>query len=604
MNRALALLGLTPRQTPQRRENIPEQSEQTNEEEAVDNPAVQNSYTNVPNIVDYVFGGDGNADKEVLIDPENPSRSITKRLAMHMVDELTGKFEEGSTVCMHISNDVLYPVLYLAILASNAKWQGTNTAYTPSELGYLLGISQASYIITEEAFVDNVQSSIQASGIDAKIIIFTDILRSDPPPNTTDSNPRHETLHDLLTSPKPNKPKPTIDIDAPLILMATSGTTGFPKLAARSHRSIVLESLAIQDPVAKPYPIRRLFCTPIFHAFSSPLMLLAPLRENHTTYIMRRFNPTTFPEYIDRYQITETAGAPAMLQKLCELDAKTKSKLHSLHLIWTGGAPLTPALEQKFLALFPSSTCHKTRLVPVWGMTEGGWFSTVKFHPALLQTSPPPPRPITQDTPTPTTTTIGPLLPSHTLRLLLPSNPLLSPTGEPIGELLIASPTLMTHYHRAPAATVSAFHPPTATSQRWLKTGDLGYYTRPTGQLHLVGRAKEVMKINGFQVSPEEIEAAVAAWSGVRDVGVVGVRVGDAEGGERGVVFVVLEDRVGGEAEVGVRASADWDEQGLRSFLRARLAGYKVRGLEFRRVGALPRSVAGKVLRGELRAMV
>lgn len=100
-----------------------------------------------------------------------------------------------------------------------------------------------------------------------------------------------------------------------------------------------------------------------------------------------------------------------------------------------------------------------------------------------------------------------------------------------------------------------------------------------------------MIKINGFQVAPAELEAAILAFEGVRDVAVVGAGQGVEE---RGVGFLILEEGVGG-----------LDEEGLRRFLRERLAGFKVRGLEVRVLeGGLPRSGVGKVLRGSLREMV
>ncbi len=125
----------------------------------------------------------------------------------------------------------------------------------------------------------------------------------------------------------------------------------------------------------------------------------------------------------------------------------------------------------------------------------------------------------------------------------------------------------------------------TAASLRdgWVLTGDLGRLDAD-GDLHYVGRRKEMIKTGGFSVDPREVEEALLA-GGVEEVAVVGVP--DDHWGEMVVAFAVAGDGGGDEAAV----IAD---------CRARLAGYRVpKRVVF--LDALPVNATGKVERAALR---
>jgi acyl-CoA synthetase (AMP-forming)/AMP-acid ligase II len=138
-----------------------------------------------------------------------------------------------------------------------------------------------------------------------------------------------------------------------------------------------------------------------------------------------------------------------------------------------------------------------------------------------------------------------------------------------IGEVLAAAPHLSVH-----------------AADGWLHTGDLGTIDE-AGYLHLVGRRHDMVIRGGENVYPVEIEDVLTAHPGVAAVGVVGVP--DSRLGENLAAFIVPSD-----------PSHPPDEAALRSFLRARLAGFKVPA-HWYTVDALPHNSAGKVVRKALR---
>jgi len=119
----------------------------------------------------------------------------------------------------------------------------------------------------------------------------------------------------------------------------------------------------------------------------------------------------------------------------------------------------------------------------------------------------------------------------------------------------------------------------------WLHTGDVAFLDE-AGHYSIVDRLKELIKYNGFQVPPAELEALLITHPSVADVAVIGVR--DEAAGELPKAFVVLSPG----------ASLTLDE--VQTFVGEHLVSYKqIRLLEMTDV--IPKSASGKILRRELR---
>jgi acyl-CoA synthetase (AMP-forming)/AMP-acid ligase II len=124
------------------------------------------------------------------------------------------------------------------------------------------------------------------------------------------------------------------------------------------------------------------------------------------------------------------------------------------------------------------------------------------------------------------------------------------------GEIQVKGPLVMSGYFGRPEATREAF-----TADGWLKTGDLGV-KRDDGNFTFVGRLKEMYKSGGYNIYPAEIEQALADHPAVAMSAVLPVP--HAMFQEVGHAFVALKP---GHAA---------DSEGLRVFLRERLANYKI----------------------------
>jgi long-chain acyl-CoA synthetase len=152
------------------------------------------------------------------------------------------------------------------------------------------------------------------------------------------------------------------------------------------------------------------------------------------------------------------------------------------------------------------------------------------------------------------------------------------PLGEQ-GEICASGPQVMPGYWRQPDETKNVM-----TADGFFRTGDIGIMDEQ-GRVRIIDRKKDMITVSGFKVFPNEVEDVAMSHGGVLECALVGV-----------------PDRRSGEAPklYAVRKRADITEAELRTFLAAKLAGYKVpRHIEFR--DELPKSNVGKILRRALR---
>lgn len=150
------------------------------------------------------------------------------------------------------------------------------------------------------------------------------------------------------------------------------------------------------------------------------------------------------------------------------------------------------------------------------------------------------------------------------------------------GEILVRGPMVFDGYFGDAVATAAAIDP-----DGWLRTGDLGRLD-DAGRLVVIGRRDGVIIRGGENVSPAEVEAALASHPGVADVAVVGIP--DATLGEAVAAVIVPA------------ATADPSDDGLRAHARERLAGFKVPSRVVR-VRELPRTSLGKIARPAVREL-
>ncbi|UUU20317.1 amino acid adenylation domain-containing protein [Streptomyces sp. DSM 40750] len=353
----------------------------------------------------------------------------------------------------------------------------------------------------------------------------------------------------------------------------TSGSTGPPKGVMITHRSLAHSLTA----VARAYDL-----TPgdrVLHAaalgFDTSLeQIFAPLISGATLVLAgtRAWAPTELLHRLPEHGITVADLTPAYWHRIVSVPDRDDS-LASLRLVIVGGEIVTTKDCRAVLHRIPDA-----RLVNAYGLTETTITSTVcDLNEEVLAA------PDTAVAP------VGrPLEGNHVHVLDAELRPV--PPGER-GEIYIGGPGLARGIWRQPALTARQFLPDphgSAPGDRMYRTGDLGR-RRSDGNLEVLGRVDDQMKIRGFRVDPAEVEAALVSHPEIGQAMVVARTRGS---GDRDLVAYVTPTSppAGGDAVLRAR---------LRSALAEVLPGHMIPAA-FHAVEQLPVTPGGKIDRKAL----
>ncbi|MFE4650630.1 AMP-binding protein [Streptomyces sp. NPDC056707] len=345
------------------------------------------------------------------------------------------------------------------------------------------------------------------------------------------------------------------------LISYTSGTSGTPKGAMNSHGNIMVnaERQRTGHPVAEGSSYFAL--APLFHITGMVCQLAACLTNAGTLVLAYRFHPGVVLDAFAEHRPAYTVGPSTAFMALAAHPDVTREHFASFQVISSGGAPLPPALVEKFRAGFGP-------------YIRNGYGLTECTAPCAAV---PPEREAPVD-PVSGTLSVGVPGPDTIVRIL-DENGDEVPFGEQ-GEIAVRGPQVVSGYWRLPDATAAAF------PDGELRTGDIGFMDRD-GWLYVVDRKKDMINASGFKVWPREVEDVLYTHPAVREAAVVGVP--DAYRGETVRAYVSL--RPGALVESGE----------LGAYCKERLAAYKYpREVEI--LPELPKTASGKILRRELRS--
>lgn len=288
-------------------------------------------------VVSFTLNHDNyDSQKPVLIDARDDARFVSLGHARSCVKKLiAGLSLHGvrprDTVCLHMMNSIMYPLLSLAVIGLGGRVTASNPCYTTAELHHHLVTSRTRFMITESAFLSVANAAAADAGI-RPCEIFVQLDHKE-----LNSTMHLSTTH-LMSFGKQNWH--TFDHDTQsevsiASLATTSGTEGGPKMAARSHLSLVAEAIAIKDTL-RDYEIRRLLTIPFFHAFAAPMVLINALYHGHTTYVMKKYECVPYLAAVERYSITETAMPPPLIIRSIALPAEDRKALKTIRRVFCG----------------------------------------------------------------------------------------------------------------------------------------------------------------------------------------------------------------------------------------------------------------------------
>ncbi|WP_242904324.1 AMP-binding protein [Actinomadura terrae] len=438
----------------------------------------------------------------------------------------------GDHVAVCLGNGPRWVSLFVAIGSLGAVTVPVNTRLRADEIAYVLRQSRAKLLFTADRFLSSEFCAMLRQicpGIDKALpdpalpdLKDVVVLGADVPSAA-------RSWEEFLAVDAP----PVEPCSAPgdvLLIQYTSGTTSYPKGVLLTHRNMCADAFFSGARLGLRAGDRFHSARPFFHAAGSTLSVLACLQHVTTLVTMDRFEAGEALRLMEAERCTHFSGNDTIALMLLDHPDRPGRKL-SLRGAW---AAASPGIVRRIIDELGATEC-----VVGYGLSEASpnVAQSAWWEPEDVRAS-------------------GRMLPEPgvEVRLRDPETGREVPTGE-VGEILVRGWNVMQGYFEMPDETAAALSP-----GGWLSTGDLGRLG-PDGRLEFVGRAKDLIRVGGENVSPTEVEDCLHRHPKIKQAAVVGVP--DARLIEVPFAFVVLTE--GREAE----------PEEILGWARERLAGFK-----------------------------
>ena len=445
---------------------------------------------------------------------------------------------------------------YYGVLEAGAVLNPINIRLTPKEIAYILGHAESKVVFFHKDFKPLVEAMIPELPVKPRFVI----MEGAPDGVASDE------YEALLSGGSPDPLTPEIDENSVAELFYTSGTTGFPKGVAMTHRELYLHSLYAEVGLLYTQDDVVLHVVPLFHVngWGTP-HFVTMIGGRHV--MLRRFEPLALIQAIEKYRITRVLAVPAIFNAVLHHSELAKHDLSSLKQAIIGGAPSSPTL---ITGLEDAIGCQA---FAGYGLTETSPILTLATPRTFLTESEPAEKRQARQAWT------GWPIPGVGLRVVHSDGRDVRADGEQIGEIVVRSNTVMSGYYKDPEATAETIR------DGWLHTGDMAVIDEQ-GYVLIKDRSKDIIIRGGENISSVEVEIAIAAHPAVLECAVVAAP--DKALGEAPVALVVL------------KPGMSLTPKELRDHCKERLARFKVpRDVHFRE--SLPKGGTGKILKAELR---
>lgn len=471
-------------------------------------------------------------------------RLRTIRIAQSLTD--LGFSRERDIIAMAVRNgEHVAPALF-ACFALGIPVNTLDATFKRDDLGHMLETVKPTLVFCDCETLEEMRAAMKLSGVRAKLVVFGQKVDG------------FKHVEDLMVSTGGEDEFVPVHFDDAskelAIILCSSGTTGRSKGVSLSHTACIISVTSLNNC----YPEDVLLCFSSLYWYSGFAFLLLGTIFGAKRVITREpYNPELALDLINRYRVSITFFSPATTYQILKHPRVQQTDLNSLRVSICGGASISGDLKELFDRTVPNG-----EMCALYGLSEASGAVTSSDNATYKQGS------------------SGYVKPNYELKIIDDAgNPLeINQEGE-----IIARAGLCTFmgYYGNPAATEEMLD-----KDGWLHTGDIGRVDED-GLLYVVDRKKDIIKYNGYQISPTELETIIQSIPGVINVCVTGVPV---PGNDLPAALVVKQDDEAAEIE-----------QLINQTLQAKLGNYKQLrgGVYFAK--ELPMTPSGKILRRSCR---
>ncbi len=459
--------------------------------------------------------------------------------------------KKGDRVAILLHNCPEFIELYFACAKSGGIIVPINNLLRQKELVLIFAYIEPRFLVFDEDFQDVVQSAAR----ETTSIEFLVALQGEAA----------GALHysDLVRGGDRTEPDVTIFDDDIAGIFLTSGTTGRPKGAMRTHRHDMLNMMTSTIEVGVRHDDRALLLFPLYHiTFADNLrhILMA------NTVVIRRegaFDPLAVLETLSKERITACQFVPTMINAILQVDRPENYDLSRFRVLMYAASPMPVELLKKAMRTF------HCRFFQLYGQTETGPCTTaLRPEDHLLEGS---------EAQLHRLASAGRPVVGYELRIVNEHGNDAA-IGE-VGEIAVRSEAMTIGYWNLPEETARTIR------DGWLYTGDLGTFDEDK-YVYIVDRKHDMIISGGKNIYPREIEEVLYTHAAVLEAAVIGVP--DDYWGESVKALVVLKE--------GMTAT----EEEIVNLCKEHIAGYKKpKSVEF--VQQLPKSPTGKILKRVIR---
>jgi long-chain acyl-CoA synthetase len=477
--------------------------------------------------------------------------------------------KKGEPVALFMNNCPQYVMAHYGIQKLGAIVCPCGPLFKEHELQYQLDDLKARVIVAADVLLPVLDKVRAQTAIEHVFVVrYADLLPQQPTidvlPELLDMQREPRAVpagcEDFLAVAQSGAPAPRLDIDMDdvALMTYTSGTTGLPKGAMLTFRNALFKSAAAAECNGLERDHVLLAIAPLYHIAGMVGGVNLPVYMGATSVLLYRFDPVATLQAIARHRINYWYSIAPMNVACMQVPGAKDYDLSSLLLnsVTSFGITFTEPLARQWREHAPNCRSFESG----YGLSETHTVDTYMPKDAIRWG------------------THGIPIPGNEVRILDPDTGAPVPAGQQ-GEIVLRSPGVFKGYWNNPEATARTLR------DGCVHTGDMGHLDAD-GYLTFTGRFKEMIKVSGYPVFPEQVESILIKHPAVAQAAVVGVP--DATKGEIIRAFIVR------------KSGRDVDAESLIAWSRENMSAYKA-PREVRFIDQLPATGAGKVLRRLLR---